>query len=77
MLSSELMDPLLLIHRSLVSTGFAELADGLLMDTIRRVAAFGLALMPLDIRQESTRHTEALVRKKKLLPQQHSIIIVQ
>eukprot|EP01035_Chromulina_nebulosa_P025049 gene25049-32656_t len=60
LLSSELMDPLLLIHRSLVSTGFAELADGLLMDTIRRVAAFGLALMPLDIRQESTRHTEAL-----------------
>jgi len=31
-----------------------------LVDTIRRVAAFGMALMPLDLRQESARHTEAL-----------------
>ncbi len=30
------------------------------MDTIRRLAVFGLSLMPLDLRQESTRHTEAL-----------------
>mmetsp|Transcript_28874 Transcript_28874/g.41145 ORF Transcript_28874/g.41145 Transcript_28874/m.41145 type:complete len:959 (+) Transcript_28874:68-2944(+) len=58
--SSELMEPLLLMHRSLMSTGFKDVADGPLVDTIRRVAVFGLALMPLDIRQESTRHTEAL-----------------
>jgi len=54
------MDPLLMLHRSLAEIGNAEVADGLLVDTIRRCAAFGLSLMPLDIRQESTRHTEAL-----------------
>lgn len=58
--SQELLDPLLMLHRSLVQTGLAEVADGALVDTIRRVAAFGLSLLPLDIRQESTRHTEAL-----------------
>ena len=54
------MDPLLILHRSLVETGLSAVADGPLIDTIRRVAVFGLSLMPLDIRQESTRHTEAL-----------------
>lgn len=58
--TQELLDPLMLVHRSLVETGESNIADGLLVDTIRRLAAFGLSLMPLDIRQESTRHTEAL-----------------
>ena len=58
--TKELMDPLLMLHRSLIETGNTEIADGLLIDTIRRLAAFGLSLLPLDIRQESTRHTEAL-----------------
>lgn len=65
--TSELMNPLLMIHRSLVSTRNAEVADGLLVDTIRRLASFGLSLMPLDIRQESTRHTEALTAITKFL----------
>jgi phosphoenolpyruvate carboxylase len=38
----------------------SDIADGQLIDTIRRATAFGLSLMPIDIRQESTRHTEAL-----------------
>jgi phosphoenolpyruvate carboxylase len=59
--SSDLMEPLLMLHRSLIATGKTEIADGALVDTIRRLAAFGMALMPLDIRQESSRHTEALV----------------
>ena len=58
--TSELMDPLLLLHRSLTETGNATIADGLLTDIIRRLAAFGLSLLPLDIRQESTRHSQAL-----------------
>mmetsp|Transcript_14188 Transcript_14188/g.13713 ORF Transcript_14188/g.13713 Transcript_14188/m.13713 type:complete len:921 (+) Transcript_14188:137-2899(+) len=57
---ADLMDPLMMIHRSLVETGFGSAADGVLSDTIRRLAVFGLTLMQLDIRQESTRHTEAL-----------------
>ena len=36
------------------------LADGPLLDTIRRVDVFGLTLLPLDMRQDSARHTEAL-----------------
>eukprot|EP01038_Epipyxis_sp_PR26KG_P015244 gene15244-20546_t len=59
-LTKELLDPLMLIHRSLIETKKADVADGNLTDIIRRVVAFGLSLMPLDLRQESSRHTEAL-----------------
>ncbi len=31
-----------------------------LLDTLRRVKCFGVPLVRIDIRQESTRHTEAL-----------------
>ena len=55
--TSDLIDPLMTMHRSLVETGFSEVADGLLVDIIRKVSAFGLTLVPLDIREESTRHT--------------------
>lgn len=57
---SELMEPLQIMHQSLVDTGFDMIADGTLVDIIRRVAVFGLTLVPLDIREESTLHTEAL-----------------
>lgn len=36
------------------------IADGSLKTFIRRVSTFGLSLMKLDIRQESTRHTEVI-----------------
>jgi phosphoenolpyruvate carboxylase len=52
--------PLRLCHRSLVATGNTLIADGRLTDILRRVAAFGLTLAPLDLRQESSRHTEAV-----------------
>jgi phosphoenolpyruvate carboxylase len=58
--SDELAAPLLMMHRSLVETGLSSIAGGMLTDTIRRVAAFGLSLLPLDLRQESARHSEAL-----------------
>lgn len=56
----DLMKPLKIIYDSLVETGFASVADGSLVDTIRRLAAFGISLVPLDIREESTKHTEAI-----------------
>lgn len=56
----ELLDPLRVIYDSLVETGFELVADGHVSDIIRRVAVFGLTLVPLDIREESTRHTLAL-----------------
>jgi len=54
------MEPLQLIHRSLVHCGDTIIANGRLLDLIRRVACFGLSLAKLDIRQESDRHTEAM-----------------
>jgi phosphoenolpyruvate carboxylase len=56
----ELMNDLMVVHRSLYSTGNETTADGFLTDIIRNASAFGLALVPLDIRQESDRHMEAL-----------------
>lgn len=57
---NEIMEPLRIMHDSLCKTGFEMVADGLLLDIIRRLATFGTTLVPLDIREESTRHTMAL-----------------
>jgi phosphoenolpyruvate carboxylase len=57
---AELAEPLQLCYRSLRATGNGIIADGRLSDVLRRIAAFGLTLVRLDIRQEADRHTEAL-----------------
>ena len=46
--------------RSLEATGNREIARGRLADLIRRLAVFDFTLAPLDVRQESTRHSEAV-----------------
>ncbi|MGM3387337.1 phosphoenolpyruvate carboxylase [Stutzerimonas stutzeri] len=56
----ELREPLELCYRSLHACGMGVIADGALLDTLRRAAAFGLFLARLDIRQDSTRHASAL-----------------
>jgi len=56
----DLTDQLMLLHKSLCSTGNETIANGFLTDIIRNVSAFGLTLVPLDVRQESDRHTEAI-----------------
>lgn len=56
----DLMKPLKIMYDSLTETGFEKVADGHLLDMIRRLAVFGVSLLPLDIREESTRHTMAL-----------------
>ena len=56
----EILDELHLIHRSLAETGNEITGDGKVLDLIRNICAFGLTLVPLDIRQESTRHMETL-----------------
>lgn len=63
----ELKQTLMTMYDSLVSTGFEEVADGKLKDDIRRLEAFGLTLTPLDIREESDKHTEALDAVTKYL----------
>lgn len=56
----ELAEPLRLCDRSLRAVGNELIADGRLADVLRRVAAFGLTLVRLDIRQEASRHTEGV-----------------
>ena len=56
----ELLQPLLLCYDSLMAHGLDEIANAGLLDTIRRVACFGLTLVRLDVRQESTRHANVL-----------------
>ncbi|XP_022157085.1 phosphoenolpyruvate carboxylase 4 isoform X2 [Momordica charantia] len=58
--ADQLLEPLLLCYESLQSCGSVVLADGRLVDLIRRVATFGMVLMKLDLRQESGRHAETL-----------------
>ena len=58
--AAELIEPLELCYRSLVDTGQMVIADGRLTDVLRRIAAFGVTLVRLDIRQHAARHAAAL-----------------
>ncbi|MDG5498291.1 phosphoenolpyruvate carboxylase [Marinobacter sp. BGYM27] len=58
--NADLVRPLQLCYDSLVASGLETIADGLLLDTLRRVHTFGLPLVRLDIRQEATRHADAV-----------------
>lgn len=57
---SELLHDLYLIRNSLISHGDKIIADGELKDLIRLVESFGFYLAQLDVRQESTIHTETV-----------------
>jgi phosphoenolpyruvate carboxylase len=68
---ADFVEPLHLCYRSLIDTGNERIASGRLTDVLRRVAIFGLTLAPLDLRQESSRHAEAidwLARTRRLGP---------
>lgn len=56
----EFLADLQLIHESLCSHGDESIANADLKDLIRLVQTFGFYLMRLDIRQESTVHTDAV-----------------
>ena len=58
--AADLAEPLRLCYASLCATGTQIIADGRLADALRRVAAFGVTLVRLDVRQEAERHTEAI-----------------
>lgn len=58
--TSQLWDPLYACYQSLHECGMGKIADGNLLDTLRRIKAFGVNLVRLDIRQESTRHSDVL-----------------
>ncbi len=64
----ELLQDLYVIRDSLISHGDASIADADLTDLLRLVETFGFFLMPLDLRQESTRHTETVAEVLRQLP---------
>lgn len=58
--ANELYDALALCHGSLHHCRMGLIADGPLLDTLRRVATFGTTLVRLDVRQSADRHTLVL-----------------
>jgi phosphoenolpyruvate carboxylase len=58
--NQDLLQPLELCFRSLHECGMGVIADGPLLDCLRRAVTFGLFLVRLDVRQDSTRHSSAL-----------------
>ena len=56
--NQQLLQPLLLCYQSLLDCGMAVIANGRLLDTLRRAYAFGLTLLKLDIRQDAGRHAQ-------------------
>lgn len=56
----QLWEPLYACYQSLTECGMSIIANGQLLDTLRRVRCFGVSLVRIDIRQESSRHSAAL-----------------
>ena len=65
--NAQLWDPLYAIYQSLQQCGMSIIANGQLLDTLRRVKCFGVPLVRIDVRQESTRHTEAIAEITRYL----------
>ncbi|MGL4983582.1 MAG: phosphoenolpyruvate carboxylase [Plesiomonas sp.] len=65
--NQQLWTPLHLCYESLKASGMTIIADGLLLDTLRRIRCFGIHLVQLDIRQESTRHADAVAEITRYL----------
>jgi len=68
----DFLHDLILIRDSLISHGDQKIADLAITDLIRLVESFGFYLMHLDVRQESSRHTEAVAEILKLSNKQSS-----
>tara|TARA_R110001583_G_scaffold16189_4_gene65749 strand:- start:718 stop:3360 length:2643 start_codon:yes stop_codon:yes gene_type:complete len=58
--TKQLKEPLELCYQSLINMGMTSIANGLLLDILRRVNCFGVNLVKLDIRQDGERHGDTL-----------------
>ena len=65
--NEQLWEPLYACYQSLKACGMGIIANGQLLDTLRRVHCFGVPLVRMDVRQESTRHSEALAELTRYL----------
>jgi len=57
---SEIINPLKVVYNSLCEVKCKAIADGSVLDLLRRAHSFGLNLARLDIRQESKRHLKLM-----------------
>ncbi|PKE27728.1 phosphoenolpyruvate carboxylase [Rahnella sp. AA] len=65
--NDQLWAPLYACYQSLLACNMGIIANGQLLDTLRRVRCFGVPLVRIDVRQESTRHTEAIAEITRYL----------
>ncbi|NDV78937.1 phosphoenolpyruvate carboxylase [Dysgonomonas sp. 511] len=65
--NEQLWQPLHECYKSLVACNMSIIANDKLLDTLRRIRCFGLTLAQLDIRQESTVHTETIAEITRYL----------
>ncbi|HFF1655336.1 TPA: phosphoenolpyruvate carboxylase [Providencia rettgeri] len=65
--NAQLWDPLYACYQSLIACNMKIIANGQLLDTLRRIRSFGLQLVRIDVRQESTRHTDAIAELTQYL----------
>lgn len=56
----DLQDPLMQCQQSLIDVGLTTIANGKLLDLIRKLETFGTHLVTMDIRQESTYHSDVM-----------------
>ena len=55
---NQIKHPIEVCYRSLLKCNMQVVSDGLLLDVIHRVNSFGLRLAKLDVRQDSSRHSD-------------------
>jgi len=65
--NEQIWEPLYECYKSLVACKMGIIADDKLLDTMRRVKCFGLTLVQIDVRQESTIHTETIAEITRYL----------
>ncbi|QSX31741.1 phosphoenolpyruvate carboxylase [Shewanella cyperi] len=64
---ADIREPLQLLYRSLCDCGMRLIANGLLLDILRRLACFGIHMLRLDIRQDAGRHCDVIAELTRYL----------
>ncbi|MBB1317604.1 phosphoenolpyruvate carboxylase [Shewanella sp. SR43-4] len=64
---TDLLEPLQLLYKSLTDCGMKLIANGLLLDILRRLACFGIHMLRLDIRQDASRHSDVIAELTRYL----------
>lgn len=64
---NDLKAPLMMLYRSLCDCGMSLIANGLLLDMLRRIACFGIHMLRLDIRQDAQRHADVIAELTRYL----------